>query len=122
MTDVTLHRAREAVRDGDLEEAARLLAGLDSVAALDLLARVQAQRDEFAEADRCWARVQELDADNAAAAAGRRTVARILAGRRLARPLITAGRATAVVSTAVFLLAGGVAWVVVTAPPRAAAR
>ncbi|EWM17058.1 hypothetical protein KUTG_07362 [Kutzneria sp. 744] len=118
---MTLHRAREAVRDGDLEEAARLLAGLDSVAALDLLARVQAQRDEFAEADRCWARVQELD-DNAAAAAGRRTVARILAGRRLARPLITAGRATAVVSTAVFLLAGGVAWVVVTAPPRAAAR
>lgn len=122
MTDVTLHRAREAVRDGDLEEAARLLAGLDSVAALDLLARLPAQRDEFAEADRWWARVQELDADNAAAAAGRRTVARILAGRRLARPLITAGWATAVVSTAFFLLAAGVAWVVVTAPPPAAAR
>ncbi|MEV6609877.1 hypothetical protein [Kutzneria sp. NPDC051319] len=37
-------------------------------------------------------------------------------------PLITAGWATAVVSTAVFLLAGGVAWVVVSAPPPAAAR
>jgi hypothetical protein len=170
MTEVTarlaLHAAREAARAGDLDEAARLLADLDSVAelgpqgrepavgvdsvdvldrkarsdladpsrrlagadgywvdALDLKARVHAQRGEFAEADRCWARVQEFDADNAEAAAGRRTVGKILAGRRLARPLITAGRVTVVTSTVVcVLLAGGAAWLVVHAPAPAVAQ
>ena len=126
MTDViarlTLHQAREAALAGELAVAARLLADADSVAALDLLARVQAQRGEFAEADRSWARVQELDADNAAAAAGRRTAGKILAGRRLARPLVTAGRVTAVASTAVLVLAGGVVWAAVTAPPPAEAQ
>lgn len=129
MTDVTarltLHRAREAARAGDLAEASRLLAGVsaDSVEALDLKARVHAQRGEFAEADRCWARVQELDPDNAAAAAGRRTTRKIVAGRRLARPLITAGRVTVVTSTAAcVLLAGGAAWLVVRAPAPAVAQ
>ena len=125
MTDVTarltLHRAREAARAGDLALAAQLLTDLDSVAALDLKARVHAQRGEFAEADRCWAGVQEQDADNADAAAGRKTVGKILAGRRLARPLITAGRVTVVTSTVVcVLLAGGAAWLVVRTPPPVA--
>jgi len=80
---------------------------------------VHAQRGEFAEADRCWARVQEADAGNADAAAGRRTVGKILAGRRLARPLVTAGRVTIV---ACVLLAGGAGWLAVRLPAPAVAQ
>ncbi len=123
MTDMTarlaLHRAREAARTGDLTQALELLADLDSLAALDLRARVHAQRGEFAEAELCWARVQESDADNAGAAAGRRTVGKILAGRRLARPLVTAGRVTLV---ACVLLAGGAGWLAVRLPAPAVAQ
>jgi len=107
---LALYRARVAAREGKLEEALRLLDGVDgeqsSVAVLDLRARLHAQRGEFAEADRCWARVQELAPDDRGAVEGRRMVEEILAGRRRGRPLVTAGRAVvAVVACAV--LAGG---------------
>lgn len=109
---LALYQARMAAREGKLEEALRLLDELDteapSVAVLDLRARLHAQRGEFAEADRCWARVQELVPDDREAAEGRRTIEEILAGRRRGRPLVTAGRAAAAV-LACAVLAGGAA-------------
>jgi flagellar motor protein MotB len=51
---------------------------------LDLLARIHAQRGEFAEADACWARVAEMTprvAAGTAAGAGRRRIAALQAGR-----------------------------------------
>ena len=96
---LTLVRARAAARAGDLDDAARLLDGLDAatagtVPALDLRARVHAQRGDLAEADRCWATVLERDPDDADARAGRATIARIRGGRR-PRPVLTPGRAVA---------------------------
>ncbi|MGH3242437.1 MAG: hypothetical protein ACRDNL_18820, partial [Spirillospora sp.] len=62
--ELTMDRARSAARAGDLDTALRLLSELDNAkaagpAALDLLARVHAQRGEYKEADACWARVAE---------------------------------------------------------------
>ncbi|TDD54108.1 hypothetical protein E1286_06300 [Nonomuraea terrae] len=109
---LTVSRARSAARAGDLDRAARLLDDLDGADAdatvLDLRARLHAQRGELAEADRCWAAVQEIAPDDAAAAAGRRTIERIIAGRRRVRPLLQPGllgAATAVVAVAA-LVAG----------------
>lgn len=107
--------ARAAGRSGDLARAAEILdtvptGGTPSpaaLAALDLRARVHAQRAEWTEADACWARVQEQQPDDPAAAAGRRTVGRITAGRRRPRPVLTAGRLTVAAAAAVAVLAGG---------------
>lgn len=95
--ELAVYRARTAARAGNLAEAARLLADLDEPAALDLRARVHAQRGELAEADRCWARVQELTPADEVAAHGRRLIEKIQSGHRRPRPLVTTGRATAVV-------------------------
>ncbi|MEV0166551.1 hypothetical protein [Nonomuraea fuscirosea] len=83
-------------------------AASSAVAVLDLRARVHAQRGELAEADRCWAAVQELSPGDAAAAEGRRTIARITAGRRRMRPLVRPGRAVlAAAAVTAVVLAGG---------------
>ncbi|MEV5895199.1 hypothetical protein [Nonomuraea fuscirosea] len=132
---LTLDRARAAARNGDLDTALRLLDKLDPTAAdapdqagagtgaaadpgsdgassavvvLDLRARVHAQRGELAEADRCWAAVQELSPGDAAAAEGRRTIERIGAGRRRVRPLVRPGRSVlAAAAVTAVVLAGG---------------
>lgn len=112
---LTVSRARSAARAGALDEALRLLDALGAAAAadvtvLDLRARVHAQRGEFAEADRCWAAVQDTVPDDPAAAEGRRAVARIVASRP-GRPAVRTGRVAVVAAaTAVAVLAGGAAW------------
>ncbi|MFC4009976.1 hypothetical protein ACFOY2_22295 [Nonomuraea purpurea] len=128
---LTVSRARSAARAGDLDRAAQLLdeldgSGKDAADVLDLRARLHAQRGELQEADRCWAAVQALAPQDAAAAAGRRTIKRITAGRRRSRPLIHPGLLGA--ATAAVMVAALVGWAVVVPqaepgpPPAAAAR
>lgn len=132
---LTVNRAHSAARAGDLDLAARLLDELDAsggldagpvgfakageaagaeratvVAALNLRAKVHAQRGEMAEADACWTRVEALAPDDPDAAAGRRTLAKIAAGRRHARPVVHTGR-VAVVAAALAATVAGVALV-----------
>ncbi|MFB7701694.1 hypothetical protein ACFC0H_07320, partial [Streptomyces niveus] len=101
---LAVSRAHSAARAGDLDLAARLLDELGEldgpgepgepggvgratvVAALNLRAKVHAQRGELPEADACWSRVEALAPDDPDAAAGRRRLAEIGAGRRHARP------------------------------------
>jgi hypothetical protein len=87
-------RARTAARAGDLDTALRLLqeTGHRDPQALDLLARVHAQRGELERADECWAQVQRDVPGDPAAAAGRSLIAQIRDGRRRARPRVTTGR------------------------------
>jgi hypothetical protein len=116
--ELVVNRAAELARAGDLNEAARLLDETDTsaggpaaVAALDLLARVRAQLGDFAAADECWARVQELAADDPAAAEGRLVAQAILDGRRRARPRVHTGwSAVLVAGITVALVAGGGVW------------
>jgi hypothetical protein len=101
---LALSRAAEAARQGDLDRAAGLLDGLDDEGpeVLDLRARIAAQQKRWSEADNLWSRVQETKPDDPAAAAGRKTVAAILAGRRRARPVLPiVGAAAGVVAVAV---------------------
>ncbi|MEU8663272.1 tetratricopeptide repeat protein [Actinoplanes philippinensis] len=95
--ELELDRARAAARSGDLDGALALLGG-DSPAALDLRARVHAQRGEFAEADAAWARVLAADPSHEGAAVGRKAIA-----GRATRRVVTAGGTALVV---VVLLAG----------------
>jgi type VI secretion system protein ImpK len=92
MTDlrqqVAVTRATELARSGDLDSAAALLTDLSEPAALDLLARIRAQQKRWSEADALWAQVQKTAPDDAAAAAGRKTVAAIRKHRRAARPML----------------------------------
>ncbi|NJP97226.1 hypothetical protein HCN51_48720 [Nonomuraea sp. FMUSA5-5] len=134
---LAVDRARTAARSGDLDGAIRLLgevgppcadvpgysgAGGDEaaradqegiVAVLDLRARLHARRGELAEADRCWAAVQDLVPGHPGAEAGRRTIEEIRSGRRRARPLMHAGwlgvvaAAVAVVTLATGIVALG---------------
>ncbi|MFE3248012.1 hypothetical protein [Streptomyces sp. NPDC059209] len=119
---LTVNRAHSAARAGDLDLAARLLAELDErdvpdadhatvLAALNLRAKVHAQRGELTEADACWSRVEAVAPDDPDAAAGRRTLAKIAAGRRHARPVVHTGR-VAVVAAALAgaALIGGGGW------------
>lgn len=102
--------ASDSVPDSVPDSASDSASGAASsaVAVLDLRARVHAQRGELAEADRCWAAVQELLPGDAAAAEGRRTIARITAGRRRMRPLVSPGRAVlAAAAVTAVVLAGG---------------
>lgn len=115
---LAVSRAYEAARAGDLETAARLLDELDpagsSTEALDLRARVHAQRGDLDGADRCWAAVQEQVPDDPDAAEGRRTIARIRrGGRRRARPLLHTGwLAAGAAGLTVTALVVGVGWLV----------
>ncbi|MFG1906118.1 hypothetical protein [Kribbella sp. NPDC048928] len=92
MTDlrqqVAVTRATELARSGDLDGAAALLTDVSEPSALDLLARIRAQQKRWTEADALWAQVQKTAPDDAAAAAGRRTVAAIRKHRRAARPVL----------------------------------
>ncbi|MEU0524662.1 hypothetical protein [Streptomyces niveus] len=124
---LALSRAHSAARAGDLDLAARLLDGLDGLdgpdgpdafsdratvlAALNLRAKVHAQRGELTEADACWSRVEAIAPGDPDAAAGRRTLAKIAAGRRHARPVVHTGR-VAVVAAALAgaVLIGGGGW------------
>ncbi|MEV8397400.1 hypothetical protein [Streptomyces niveus] len=120
---LAVNRAHSAARAGDLELAARLLDELGEldgpgelgeagratvVAALNLRAKVHAQRGELPEADACWSRVEALAPDDPDAAAGRRTLAKITAGRRHARPVVHTGR-VAVIAGALAATVAGVA-------------
>ncbi|MET4927219.1 hypothetical protein P3L51_33495 [Streptomyces sp. PSRA5] len=120
---LALRRAHSAARTGDLDLAARLLDELDEpdagrvslektgtgsgaeratlLAALNLRAKVHAQRGELPEADACWSRVEALAPDDPDAAAGRRTLAKIAAGRRRARPVVHTGRVAVVAAALV---------------------
>jgi type VI secretion system protein ImpK len=109
--DVAISRAAAAARRGELDVAAELLADLTTPAALDLLARVHAQRERWEDADRCWARLQEDSPANLGAAEGRKAIAAIVAGNRRSRPLLGPGRVA--VLTGVFvaaLVAAGTVW------------
>lgn len=136
---LAVNRAYSAARAGDLDLAARLLDGLDGlnelgerdaldgpdgldagratvVAALNLRAKVHAQRGELPEADACWSRVEALAPDDPEAAAGRRTLAKIAAGRRHARPVVHTGRVAVIVGALVGAgLIGGGGWLFVNA-------
>ncbi|MFJ6820260.1 hypothetical protein ACIQRJ_07560 [Streptomyces niveus] len=120
---LAVSRAHSAARTGDLDLAARLLDELGeldgpgeaggvgratAVAALNLRAKVHAQRGELPEADACWSRVEALAPDDPDAAAGRRTLAKIAAGRRHARPVVHTGR-VAVIAGALAATVVGVA-------------
>ncbi|MFC9748539.1 hypothetical protein [Streptomyces niveus] len=120
---LAVNRAHSAARAGDLDLAARLLDELGEldgpgepgevgratvVAALNLRAKVHAQRGELPEADACWSRVEALAPDDPDAAAGRRTLAKIAAGRRHARPVVHTGR-VAVIAGALAATVAGVA-------------
>ncbi|MFF5086764.1 coiled-coil domain-containing protein [Streptomyces niveus] len=120
---LAVNRAHSAARAGDLDLAARLLDELGEldgpgesgeagratvVAALNLRAKVHAQRGELPEADACWSRVEALAPDDPDAAAGRRTLAKIAAGRRHARPVVHTGR-VAVIAGALAATVVGVA-------------
>lgn len=54
--ELALARATDLARAGRYDDAGTLLADDPSPAALDLLARMHAQRGRLAEADECWAR------------------------------------------------------------------
>ncbi|GAA2863853.1 hypothetical protein [Nonomuraea rubra] len=143
---LVVNGARSAARAGDLDGAVRLLdelelpdlavratpdtsgtpgtsSALDAdaaavVAALDLRARVHAQRGELEEADRCWAAVQEVSPDDQGAEAGRRTIEEIRLGRRRSKPLLHTGwLGVAAAAVAVVALAAGI---VVLSPDPAA--
>lgn len=90
--ELAVARARSTARRGDLDQAAQLLRKVDTPGALDLQARIHAQRDEFADADACWARLQATEPEHPGAAAGRAAIAEIDAGRRRARPVLRPGR------------------------------
>ncbi|MFF2941805.1 hypothetical protein ACFVSQ_18385 [Streptomyces niveus] len=120
---LAVNRAHSAARAGDLDLAARLLDELGEldgpgepgeagratvVAALNLRAKVHAQRGELPEADAYWSRVEALAPDDPDAAAGRRTLAKIAAGRRHARPVVHTGR-VAVIAGALAATVAGIA-------------
>ena len=115
---VTLSRAYELARAGDLEAAGRMLDELgteleNSAPALDLRARVHAQRGELERADRCWAKVQQLVPADPDAAEGRRVLEQISAGRRPHRPVLHTGwLAAGGVGLVVTALVVGTAWLV----------
>lgn len=100
---LTLDQARSAARSGDLDHAVRLLDGVVSptAAALDLRARVHAQRGELDRADKYWEQALLLDPDYADARRGRETIARL----RRHRPI----RAVVITAAVAALAIGGVA-------------
>ncbi|WP_163569336.1 tetratricopeptide repeat protein [Fodinicola feengrottensis] len=118
-TVLVVDRARTAAYAGDLDEAERILATLAPDAtdeALDLRARVYAQRGDFAEADAWWARIPE----SPGAVAGRPLIAAIKGRRRTRRPLWQPGRIAGVAAVTVAALATGVVvWVHSEPPPPA---
>ncbi|MBM7788355.1 hypothetical protein [Tenggerimyces flavus] len=119
---LALSRAAEAAQRGSLESAGDELVALDEAGAatpelLDLLARIRAQQERWSEADTYWARLQDLRPDDPAAAAGRETVAAIVAGRRRPRPVAPVAGAVAGVAVVAALAFGAVRLGDVDQPP-----
>lgn len=110
-----MSRAAALARSGSLDAAAQVLGEAGTSApALDLLARVHAQRGDFAAADECWGR-----AGLAESAPERLRAQAILAGKRRARPLVHSGwLAVGVAVVAVALVAGGGGWLASSALPE----
>jgi hypothetical protein len=84
--NAVLTRAVESARAGQYKDAVASLEELgghssDDSRVLDLLARVHAQRGEFADADSCWSRAHSLDPNLQAAVDGRRRIAALQARR-----------------------------------------
>lgn len=96
-------RAADLARAGSHAAAIELLEGLDDTAALDLLARMHAQRGDLAAAHATWSQVLARDPDHPSALAGIKLIIRITEGGRRARPLPVAAVAgsLAVVAVAV---------------------
>jgi hypothetical protein len=104
-----LTKAVESARVGRYKDAVVFLDelgghGSDDLRVLDLLARVHAQRGEFADADSCWARAQSLDPSLQAVVEGRRRIAALQAKRVRPRVLPVAVAVVAVVAGAGVLL------------------
>lgn len=103
--DLDRARAAELARSGDHEGALRVLAGLGrtDVSTLDLLARVHAQRGDFASAQAAWSAVLELEPGHRDAIAGITLVTEITEGKRRARPVpvVLVGGVVVVVAVAV---------------------
>ncbi|MET0237985.1 MAG: tetratricopeptide repeat protein [Kibdelosporangium sp.] len=113
-----LTRAVDSARLGRYEDAVASLDELggresDDPRVLDLLARMHAQRGEFADADSCWARALQLDPDQRSAVEGRRRIVAQQAKRF--RPRVLPVAVTAVAAVAVL----GVALPVTPSPPPA---
>lgn len=110
-------RARTAARSGDLDGALRLLREADGPVVaghhdvLDLLARVHAQRGEFAPAAACWRRIQEQQPGDPAAAAGLARIDRL--GGRGPRAALARHRARTALAVAVCAVAAITACTVV---------
>jgi hypothetical protein len=115
--NAVLTRAVESARTGQYKDALASLEELgghssDDPRVLDLLARVHAQRGEFADADSCWSRAHALDPSRQAAVDGRRRIAALQARRFRPRVLPAA---VAVVA----LVAGAGVFSPTTTPPLA---
>ncbi|WNV85580.1 hypothetical protein [Umezawaea sp. Da 62-37] len=105
--ELGMAEAAEHARRGDYPAALAALGGLESARALDLTARIHAQRGDLDAADAEWARVLALVPDDADAVAGRNLIAEIKAGKRH-RPAFVRDATAAVV--VVLLVAGAVVW------------
>lgn len=82
LLQVSLARATDLARAGRYSEAEALLFGITkhgkpAPAALDLLARINAQQDKLQEAERLWTQAGELDPGNEAYRAGLQCIARM---------------------------------------------
>jgi hypothetical protein len=81
-------RAAELARAGEHDAAVRILDGLGrDPDTLDLLARVHAQRGDFAAAAEVWSEVLAQEPANPSALAGTKLITAITEGKRRARPL-----------------------------------
>jgi hypothetical protein len=103
LVSAALTRAVESARVGQYQDALASLEelggrGSDDPRVVDLMARVHAQRGEFADADLCWARVEALDPGLQAAVVGRRRIAALQARRFRPRVLPVAVAVVAVVA------------------------
>jgi hypothetical protein len=101
--NAVLTQAVESARVGQYQDALASLEelggrGSDDPRVLDLMARVHAQRGEFADADLCWAGVEALDPSLQTAAEGRRRIAALQAKGFRPRVLPVAVAVVAVVA------------------------
>ncbi|MEJ3745435.1 hypothetical protein WEI85_19345 [Actinomycetes bacterium KLBMP 9797] len=121
-TDLAVSRAAADARRGELDAAAAALTALESEepAALDLLARIRAQQGRWQEADEYWAGVQAIDPGHEGAAAGRRAVAAIVAGKRRSRPVAQPARVAAAGGALAVALAAGTVVALASSPTPSA--
>ncbi|SDK01001.1 hypothetical protein SAMN04488074_10420 [Lentzea albidocapillata subsp. violacea] len=115
-----LARAADLARAGEYDAAVRILDDLGrDPDTLDLLARIHAQRGDFAAAATAWSEVLAQEPANPSALAGTKLVTAITEGKRRARPLPLAAAGSAAVVVAA--LAGVLVAQQTPAPPPQAA-